>query len=923
MLYGRDAERAEIGALLDAARQSRSGALVVRGEPGIGKTALLADAREQARDMHVLTARGVESESDLPFAAVHQLLLPELDGLEQLPPPQAAALRGALGLEEGDAQEPFLVFAACLSLLAEVAERRPLLCTVDDAHWLDTASADALSFVARRLDAEGVVMLFGAREHEARTFDPVGVPSITLEALGDEAAQALFTQVAGNAAPSIREHLLEQAAGNALALVELPSSLSQAQLDGKEPLPHVLPVTRQVESIFLERVRRLSGEAQGLLLVAAADEVGDVGLVVHAAEQLGSEAKALAAAEEAGLVSVEGNELAFRHPVVRSAIYQAATSTERRDAHRALAQAFAEYDEHADRRAWHLAASVLEPDEGVVQALEEAAERAEERAGYMAAAKAFARAGELSADDDARGRRFARAARAARIAGADDYAVTLAAEAGPLVHDVVVQAELALAVGVAAFRQGRPLDGFPRLIDAARQVANRDLAKAVELLIWATGAASMGGNPTALEEVPRLAADLASAGDGSEAASVADALAASAQVRAGGRPSRTPRLEEAFAWAATSTDAQHVFAVSLAALFSGDDDRFAALIERATSLARQRGELGILAEALSMASVQHYISQRFDEAAVVASQALDFARELRAPNAEARPLLILAFVEAIRGNDEEVRRTTDEVIELAAKHGLPARATFAAYVRAMLDLGHGRWAEALEQLAIVTDPRPDVGDAFLAKGALPDVIEAAVHDGRLNVAREALSRFEELAAQSSLLWIEPRLASCRALLAGGDEATEHFEEAVRQGARGKPFDLARVQLLYGEHLRRGRSRTEARAQLRAALQTFERFRAEPWAERARAELRATGETARKRDPSTVDQLTAQELHIARLVAEGLTNKEVAAQLFLSPRTIDYHLRNVFAKLGITSRTQLARLRLDEDDVRAAPAAVTA
>lgn len=921
MLYGRDAERAQIGTLLEAARDSRSGALVVRGEPGIGKTALLADARERAaRDMHVLSASGVESESDLPFAAVHQLLLPALDRLERLPAPQAAALRGALGLEEGGAQEPFLVFAACLSLLAEVAERRPLLCTVDDAHWLDTASADAFSFVARRLDAEGIVMLFGAREREARAFDAVGIPSLTLEPLDAEAATTLLTRVAGNVAPTVRERLLQQAGGNALALVELPASLSQAQLDGTEPLPDVLPLTDDVESIFLERVRRLPGEAQRLLLVAAADEVEDVGLIVHAAELFGAGPEALDLSEEAGLVSVEGHRLSFRHPLVRSAIYRSATSSERRDAHGALAQAFARYEEHADRRAWHLAASVLEPDENVVRALEVAAERAEERAGYVAAAKAYARAGELSSDDEARGRRLARAARAARIAGADDYAVTLAAEAGPLVVDPVVQAELALAVGVAEFRQGRPLDGFPRLIDAAREVADHDLTKAVELLIWATGAASMGGNPTALAEVPRLAAALASAADDGEAAYVAEALAAFADVRAGGTPSTTVRLEEAFAWATTSDDAQHVFAISIGALFSGDEDRFAGLINRATSLARERGEFGILAEALSMASVQHYLAQRFDEAAVVASEALQFARELRAPNAEARPLLILSFVEAIRGDEESVRRHTDDVIGLAAAHGLPARATFAAYVRAMLDLGHGRWTEALEHLAVVTDPRPDVGDAFLAKGALPDVVEAAVHAGRREDAQKALSQFEEWAAESSVPAVQARLASCRALLAERREATAHFEEALAPEAGSKPFDLARMQLLYGEHLRRARRRVDSRAQLRAALQSFERLRAAPWAERARTELRATGETARMRDPSTIDKLTPQELQIARLVADGLSNKEVAAQLFLSPRTIDYHLRNVFSKLGITSRTQLARLQLAQDEVDQAPTA---
>jgi DNA-binding CsgD family transcriptional regulator len=909
VLYGRDVERAEIGRLLEAARDSRSGALVVRGEPGIGKTALLADARERARDMHVLTARGVESESDLPFAAVHQLVRPALDRLEQLPAPQAVALRGALGLEEGGTPEPFLVFAACLSLLADVAERRPLLCTIDDAHWLDTASADALSFVARRLDAEGIVILFGAREGEDRAFEPAGVPSLTLEPLDAEASASLLTGVAGNAAPAVLERLLEQASGNALALVELPSSLSEAQLAGDEPLPEVLPLTRQVESIFLDRVRRLPVEAQRLLLVAATDEVEDAGLVIHAAELLGSDTHALDLAEETGLVSVEGNRLAFRHPVVRSAIYQAATSTERRDAHGALARAFADYEEHADRRAWHLAASVLEPDEDVVRALEEAAERAEERAGYMAAAKAFARAGELSSDGQARGRRLTRAARAARVAGADAHALALANEAGPLVDDDLLEADLALTIGIVESRRGRPMDALARLVEAARAIADRDPSKAVELLIPATSAASMGGDRTARAEVAGLAAELVSAGGNDETTSLARVLAAYLQAREGEAPSGAAELEAALARASTSDDPRHLQAASTAAIFLGDNDRSAALINRATSLARARGEFGILVEALSMSASQHYLSQRFDEAALVASEALQFARELGAANPAGTPLGILAFVAAIQGNDDEARRRSTELRELAAAHGVPARATFAAYVLAMLDLGRGRWSEALERFRVVADPRPDVGDGFLAKGAQPDMIEAALRAGYPDEAREALSQFEEWAPQSSYPWVDARLSSCRGLVTDGDEATAHFEEALRLALTSGPFDLARIRLLYGEHLRRERRRADARAQLRAALEGFERVRAEPWAERARIELRASGETARKRDPSTIDLLTPQELQISRLVAEGLSNKEVAAQLFLSPRTIDYHLRNVFAKLGIKSRTQLAHFHL--------------
>jgi DNA-binding CsgD family transcriptional regulator len=832
-----------------------------------------------------------------------------LGQLEKLPAPQARALSRALGLEEGASDERFLIFVACLSLLSEAAERRPVLCLVDDAHWLDKVSAEALVFVARRLDAEGVVMLFAARTAGRRMFDEGDLPSLEVGPLDPEAAATLLARVAGAAAPSVRSRLIEQTQGNALALVELPTALSEGQLGGDEPLPEVLPLTRQVESIFLERVRRLPDESQRVLLIASADDLGDTRHVTRAGELLGMGPRALDSPEQAGLVSIHGTRLEFRHPLVRSAVYEAATSSERRSAHRALAEALAGADEHADRRAWHLAASAVQADDEIVRALEETAARAEKRAAYLSAARAFARAAQLSPDGSARGRRLARAARAASIAGADDYAVALAGEAGPLVDDALVRAELELAVGVAEYRCGRPLDGFPKLVEAAREIAGLDPPKAVELLFWATNVASIAGDPSALAEVSSLAADVASAGGNGEAIPVAQALAAFAQARTGDTASGAAQLGEAFEWASSSDDAEQIYAVSLAALFLGENQQFASLVNRATSLARARGELGILAEALSMSAVQHYFAQRFDEAALVAAESLQFARDLGATNTTARPLGILAFTAAIRGDDDETRRRAGEMRKLAATQGLPARATYAAYVLAMLDLGRGRWTEALERLKVVADPRPDVGDAFLARTAVPDMIEAALRAGSPNEAREALAWFEEWAPDSNYPWVQPRLSSCRALLAGGAEATAHFEEALRLGADGAPFDLARIQLLYGEHLRRERRRTDARVQLRAALEAFERIRAGPWAERARAELRASGETARKRDPSTVDQLTPQELQIARFVAQGLSNKEVAAQLFLSPRTIEHHLRHVFSKLGIKSRTQLARIPL--------------
>jgi DNA-binding CsgD family transcriptional regulator/tetratricopeptide (TPR) repeat protein len=911
VLFGRDAERAAIGALLEAARRSQSGAVVVRGEPGIGKTVLLEDARDRAADMHVLTARGVESESELPFAALHQLIRPGLDHVKQLPAPQAVALRGALGLEEAPAGERFLVFAACLSLLSEMAERRPVLCLVDDAQWLDTASADALLFVARRLDAEGIVMLFAAREGSVRDFEAADVPSLVLEGLEADAAETLVSRIAGDAVASVRDRLIEQTRGNALALVELPSALSRAQLAGEEPLPEALPLTHQVESVFLERVRTLPDDTQRLLLLAAADDSGDARLLTRAAALLGDGARALDAAEDAGLVLVHGSRLVFRHPLVRSALYGAVTSSARREAHRALANALEGEDSDADRRAWHLAASVLEPDEQVVRALEAAAERAAKRGGQMAAAKALARAAELSVDREGRGRRLAYAARAARIAAADEYARALANQAEPLVDDPLLRAEIACAIGAAEVRRGRPLEGFPRLIQAAREVASLDLQKAVEVLVGANAAAFTVGNVEALAEVSKAADEVVPLGGEHELMHVVRALGAFARTLEGRMPGADER-EEAFVWASSSDDPELVYLVSAALGLMGDDQRFGPLLDRAVSLARARGELGTLVQGLTARALRHaFLQHRFDAAARAGEESLRFARELGAVNIATISLCVLGYVAAIRGKDEEARRHAGEALEVAEANGIGPRVVFALYALAMLDLGRGQWAASIERLQDIVNSRE--GHTLIEKWALPDLVEAAVRAGQLSEAHEALSSFEEWAAVSGPPWAQARLASCRALLANdGERSTAHFEEALQIGVDERPFDLGRIQLLYGEHLRRERRRKDARVQLRAALEGFERLKAEPWAERARAELRATGETARKRDPSTIDQLTPQEVQIARFVADGLSNKEVAARLFLSPRTIDYHLRNVFSKLGITSRTQLARFPLGDE-----------
>ena len=919
MLFGRDAERALIGALLDAARDSRSGALALRGEAGVGKTVLLDDARAAAGDMHVLSARGVESESELPFAALQQLLRPALGLLDRLPAPQAAALRSALGLADGGGQERFLIYSACLSLLSELAEEQPVLCLVDDAHWLDAGSADALQFVARRLDAEGVVLLFSAREGDVRVFEAPDVPSHTVDGLDPEAAAELLAHAAASAAPQVRERLLEQTHGNALALVELPTALSAAQLAGDEPLPEALPMTRRLERVFHERVARLPAPTRLALLAAAADDSESAGVVERAVATLSSGAFALDAAEQAGLLTITGGRVAFRHPLVRSAVYGSATSNERRAVHWALAAALEGDDEQADRRAWHLAASALEPDEGIVQALDEAAERAVERGGHAAAAKALERAATLTSDRGERARRLARAAALSTLMGRDAEAMGLAERAVALTDDPVLRAECAFVLGAGTLRRGRPADAIPPLVAAASAVAPHDAGRAAELLMQATSAAWQTANAPAVLEIARIAQTVVPPDGDATARFFRGVTLGFAAMMNGDHAEAARCLEPAIAHGALTDQTRQAFLANLAALWLGDDEAAGALASRAIRLARASGEVGELVIALGGRSAQLIIAQRNDEAEVAVHEAAALARELSAENILLLLHAVLAILAAIQGRSDESHRLGEEVIAVALAKGLPNRVSLATYALAVDDINRARWAEALERFDTMAEQGTGDADPVMAALMLPDKVEAAVRAGRPEVAREALRRFEAWATHSGARFAAPRLAGCRALLAEGEEATEHFEAMLALADDARPLDLARMRMQYGEHLRRERRRTDARTQFRAALATFEAYRSEPLAERARAELRATGETARKRDPSTIDQLTPQELQIARFVASGLSNKEVAAQLFLSPRTVDAHLRKVFTKLGITSRTQLARQPLGEPEELGDPA----
>jgi tetratricopeptide (TPR) repeat protein len=782
VLFGRDQERTQIGALLEAARASRSGALIIRGEPGIGKSALLEDAREHADDMTVLTARGVQSESELPFAALHQLFRPALDRVAALPAPQAEALEGALGLGSSTGRERFLVFAGCLSLLSELAEERPVLCLLDDAQWLDRASAEALLFVTRRLDAEGVAMLFAVRDGEPSAFDGADVACLQLDGLATEAAEKLLAHGTGvDAAPQVRDQLLAQTQGNALALLEIPSVLTRSQLAGAQPLPAELPLTGQLESVFLARVRRLAPEVQRLLLVAAADDSESAAAVIQASGPGDGAVAALDTAEEAGLISVQGQRLRFRHPLVRSAVYSAATSQERRAAHLALAADLSGDAEQLDRRAWHLAAAALEPDEEVASALDGAAERAQRRAAFDAAVRAFERAAELTPDSARRGRRLVQAARCASIAGADAHAVSLAERAGVAVDDPLARAELASVVGVAEIRRGRPGNAPGPLVSAAREIAALDPGQALELLLDAAWAAAEEGDPHVQREICEAAVRMTGSMLDERAQFILSLLKGLGALAASDIETAVDQLGRVIAAGAVSQHPRHVIWAGSAALGLGEEERAGALYARGASIARSQGALGVLVVALAVIGLHQFVAQRFDQAAVAAAEAEKLTRDVGAENLLPLTKFVLAAVAAIRGKDEETERHVSDALAISRVHGLRLGAARTILALALLDLGRGRWADALTRLESMPVTRMGLATG-LAMRSIPDRVEAAVRAGRPEAAASALALFERWSATVNVPSVWPRIPH--------RERGEHAEHDQRGGGDNTPDLLA-------------------------------------------------------------------------------------------------------------------------------------
>jgi DNA-binding CsgD family transcriptional regulator len=880
------------------ARESRSGVLVIRGEPGIGKSALLDYAVERAGDMRVLRGVGIEYESELAFAALHGILRPVLDRLDDLPEPQADALRVAFGITPGQATDRFLIAVGALSLLSEAADEQPLLCVVDDSQWLDGASAEALAFVARRLEAEGIALVFAAREGEARTLD--GLPQLRLAGLEADAAEALLV---AQLSPALRNRVLESTRGNPLALIELSAALTPGQLAERELLPEPLPIGAALEGAFLDRARKLPEQTQILLLLAAADHSGELGTVLAAARELGVDDSAVDPAVATGLLRAHSNGLEFRHPLVRSAVYQGAAFTERRRAHLALAHALVrEHD--ADRRAWHHAAAVTGPNDEVADELERTSERARRRSGYAAAAAALERAADLTSNEHERAARLAAAAQAAFGAGNAERAGALVDQAARFVTDPSLLADIDHLRGLFARALGLVADSCTILMAASSSIAETNSAKAIEMLLDAAMAAEYAGDVSRLIEIGRRVQRLTIVDESSEFARVL--VAGMGSMLEGDTKRGADLLRRAVELGAD--DPERLLYAGLAAEYLGDITVEQTLAARAVSLNRTLGRVGTLPVALEVLATAEAWSGQYAGAAADATEGLRILRDTGQAASGPDFLAFLALLAAVQGREDECRAHAQEALERATALGLGLPAAEATHALALLDLGLGRPDEAFVRLQGMTEAAPGVGHPRLVHLAVADVVEAAVLAGRADAAEEAVASFERWIEHSRAQPMLALLARCRGQLAAGEAAASNFAEALRLHAgQNRPFERARTELLYGEALRRARRRIEARAHLRTAVEIFERLGAVPWAERACRELRASGETARKRDPSTSDELTPQELQIARFVAEGATNRRIAAQLFLSPRTVDYHLRKIFRKLDISSRAELIKL----------------
>ena len=898
----RETELEAVEGLLAAARGGSSAVLVLRGGPGVGKTMLLEHAIGRASGLRVGRVGGVDSEFDLPYAALHQLLAPFLEEIEALPGPQRDSLASTLGLIEVERSDRFLTALGVLTLLSNAAQDTGLLCAVDDAEWLDEASAQVLSFVARRLVSEGIAMLFtfGAAHPTSVALAPFR--ELNFEGLSQVASRELLDRkVEGTLDSGVRDRLVIEAEGNPLALIELAQLLTAEQLAGLAPLPKALPLGDRLEQGLMRNVRGLSSDARSILVLVATERSGDPGLLRRAADGLGLSQTAI---DDAESVLRLGAQITFRHGFVRSAVYALASETTRRDAHLALAEAM-DPDADEDRIAWHRAAASVDADETVAADLEASARKARDRGGQVAAAAVLELAAELTPDPSRRAARLLVAADADLAAGALSKADTLLSQLTPKLLDDEQRAEAQRLRGTLALARGDKGSSSTLLIEAARVLAPFDLRKARDTCLDALATAMFAGR-LASDRGMREAVECARSMPEPTQTTAADVLLdAFATLVDEGSAAAAPVLRRGVGLAGESGDLRAIGPAFQAAFELWDDEALHTLAQRRVDLARGSGAFVALPNALNQLGAYEVLVGRFD----AAEACFEEADEISAATGYAGilgktgvgPLILAAW----RGEDARTRALAEVCSRDGTARGFGTFVGFAQSALGVLELGLGRYHEAMIAAQ-------DAGlDQILVTRTLPDLVEAAVRCGEEQLATQAAGELAESTTASGTDWALGVLARSQALLVAGREAEGLYREAIGRLQRSRArTQLARARLVYGEWLRRERRRRDAREELRAASQLFESMGALAFADRAQSELAATGERVHRRTPETLELLTPQERRIATLVSEGAPNAEVAAQLFISSRTVEYHLAKIFRKLRISSRSELARSLLE-------------
>ena len=917
MLFGREAEIGAVSQALAAARLGKSSRLVIRGEPGIGKSALLDQAVALAGSMRLLAAHGVEFEADVPFAGLHELLRPALSQIDRLPAIHGAALRSSLGLGDRIEADRLIIGAAVLGLISSYAEQDPVLVLVDDAHWLDAASAEALAFAARRLVADPVAILVAVREGHESPFLAAGWPEIELGGLDHEAATHLLEQQQAQVTSDSLDRLLRATGGNPLALVELARSDPQPAA-----APHLdLPVVTSVERAYLRRTEGLSEGARLVVLLVAASGVSDVALVRRAAAVLEVGRDAMDEAEAAGsLLQVRGDKIDFVHPLARAAVYHAASPPQRRAVHGALAGVMSDADD-ADRRAWHMAAARTGWDEQAAEALSAAAQRARESTGYRAAAAALAESARLTENPTLRGDRLFNAADNAWLAGDADRAIELLGAARRLTTSTESLVDIDNLDGHIAVRRGDVIEGYRKLTAAALAIEPIDRLKAVRMLADASLSTFWAGHPEERLEVAERSMKLLAPGDPPETSVLAHVAVGTTAILAGRGSEGTRRLHESVALFGAipmeSADPVILMSAGLAGLFLRDAEVGRDLLDRVLKQARERAPTAHLPFILFALGRDAAATDRWSLARAQYEECERVARETTQYNWLAGVIAALAWLDALEGRAEDCRAQSAEARELADAYGVGFFKAWIMIAMGELELGLGNpeaavahFQECVAWMAELEFVDPDLSPA-------PDIVDALVHLGRVSEARAISDDFSRRAEEKGLPFALARAARARARLADDDYYENEYELALRHHEQTSDvFEQARTHLYYGERLRRSRRRIDARRQLRAALRIFDQLGASPWSERARAELEASGETARVRDDRFRRQLTPQELQVAMALAEGSTTREAAAKLYLSPKTVEYHLRHVYDKLEIRNRDELREVLMSRDRIAA-------